>query len=102
MTRGPTSVRSVPRTTARAEHVALIVPGFASICGLSALSPMSRAVDVSAHQRDGTQLHHVTVDGLAEWIAWWDTQEVITQRRALEAQAGAVHTGGNEHIEFVT
>jgi hypothetical protein len=26
-------------------------------------------------QRDAPQLHHVTVDGLAEWIAWWDAQE---------------------------
>jgi len=26
-------------------------------------------------QRDGTQLHHVTVEGLDEWIAWWDAQE---------------------------
>jgi len=26
-------------------------------------------------QRDGTQLSHVTVDGLAEWIAWWKAQE---------------------------
>jgi hypothetical protein len=32
---------------------------------------------VASNQRDGTQLHHVTVDGLAEWIAWWDAQEVI-------------------------
>jgi hypothetical protein len=29
----------------------------------------------SSFQRDGAQLHHVTVDGLAEWIAWWDAQE---------------------------
>jgi mannose-6-phosphate isomerase-like protein (cupin superfamily) len=26
-------------------------------------------------QRDGTQLHHVIVEGLADWIAWWDAQE---------------------------
>jgi len=26
-------------------------------------------------QRDASQLHHVTVDGLAEWIAWWEAQE---------------------------
>ncbi len=32
-------------------------------------------VYVPPHQRDGAQLHHVTVDGLAEWIAWWDAQE---------------------------
>jgi hypothetical protein len=30
---------------------------------------------VASNQRDGAQLHHVTVDGLAEWIAWWDAQE---------------------------
>jgi hypothetical protein len=30
---------------------------------------------VAPNQRDGTQLHHVIVDGLAEWIAWWDAQE---------------------------
>jgi len=30
---------------------------------------------VPADQRDGTQLHHVTVDGLAECIAWWDERE---------------------------
>jgi hypothetical protein len=30
---------------------------------------------VTADQRDASQLHHVTVDGLAEWIAWWDAQE---------------------------
>jgi len=29
----------------------------------------------AADQRDGAQLHHVTVEGLAEWIAWWDAQE---------------------------
>ena len=28
-----------------------------------------------SNQRDGTQLHHVTVEGLDEWIAWWDAQE---------------------------
>ena len=33
------------------------------------------AILVTAFQRDGTQLHHVTVEGLAEWIAWWDAQE---------------------------
>ncbi|HEY6202448.1 MAG TPA: ComEC/Rec2 family competence protein [Candidatus Limnocylindria bacterium] len=32
-------------------------------------------VYVPPHQRDGTHLHHVTVDGLAEWIAWWDARE---------------------------
>ena len=32
-------------------------------------------VYVPPHQRDASQLHHVTVDGLAEWIAWWDAQE---------------------------
>jgi hypothetical protein len=31
----------------------------------------------SSNQRDGTQLHHVTVDGVAEWIAWWDAQEAM-------------------------
>jgi hypothetical protein len=30
---------------------------------------------VASNQRDASQLHHVTVDGLAEWIAWWDAQE---------------------------
>ena len=30
---------------------------------------------VPPHQRDGTQLHHVRVEGLKEWIAWWDAQE---------------------------
>jgi len=30
---------------------------------------------VPPHQRDASQLHHVTVEGLAEWIAWWDAQE---------------------------
>jgi len=29
----------------------------------------------AASQRDGTQLHHVTAEGLDEWIAWWDAQE---------------------------
>jgi len=29
------------------------------------------------YQRDGTQLHDVTVDGLAEWIAWWDAPPKI-------------------------
>jgi hypothetical protein len=29
----------------------------------------------ASRQRAGTQLHHVTVEGLAEWIAWWDAQE---------------------------
>lgn len=29
----------------------------------------------SQRQGNGTQLHHVTVDGLAEWIAWWDARE---------------------------
>lgn len=33
-----------------------------------------RRVD-SGHQRDAAQLHHVTVEGPAEWIAWWDAQE---------------------------
>jgi len=33
--------------------------------------------DVAASQRDGTQLPHVTVVGLAEWMAWWDAQEAI-------------------------
>ena len=28
-----------------------------------------------SRQREGTQLHHVTVEGLDEWIAWWDAQE---------------------------
>src|SRR2546426_8281601 len=31
--------------------------------------------DVAAAQRDASQLHHVTVEGLDEWIAWWDAQE---------------------------
>ena len=26
-------------------------------------------------QHDASQLLHVSVDGLAEWIAWWDGQE---------------------------
>ena len=26
-------------------------------------------------QRDATQLHHVTVEGLDDRIAWWDAQE---------------------------
>jgi hypothetical protein len=30
---------------------------------------------VASNQRDASQLHHVIVDGLAEWIAWWDAQE---------------------------
>jgi hypothetical protein len=32
-------------------------------------------VRVSREQRDGTQLHHVAVEGLDEWIASWDAQE---------------------------
>jgi len=35
----------------------------------------SLGCSVRLGQRDGTQLHHVTVEGLAEWIAWWDAQE---------------------------
>lgn len=34
-----------------------------------------RHVWLPPHQRDGTQLHHVVVEGLAEWIAWWDGHE---------------------------
>lgn len=35
----------------------------------------SIAMRVASNQRDGTQLRHVTVDGLAEWIAWWEARE---------------------------
>jgi hypothetical protein len=28
-----------------------------------------------SRQRQASQPHHVTVDGLPEWIAWWDAQE---------------------------
>ena len=30
---------------------------------------------VPFYQREGTQLHHVTVEGLDEWIAWWYAHE---------------------------
>jgi hypothetical protein len=41
------------------------------------------AFGVQAIQRDASQLHHVTVDGLADWIAWWDAEEAgpLTHRR---------------------
>ena len=35
----------------------------------------SRKVRVGSSQRDGTQLQHVTVEGLDAWIAWWDAPE---------------------------
>ena len=38
---------------------------------------LQHAMRVASNQRDGAQLHHVTVDGLAEWIAWWDAQEAM-------------------------
>lgn len=38
---------------------------------------LQHAMRVASNQRDASQLHHVTVDGLAEWIAWWDAQEAI-------------------------
>lgn len=34
-----------------------------------------RSVYARVEQREGTQLHHVTVEGLAEWVAWWGAQE---------------------------
>ena len=36
---------------------------------------LQHAMRVASNQRDAPQLHHVTVEGLAEWIAWWDAQE---------------------------
>jgi competence protein ComEC len=36
---------------------------------------LGATVYVPPHQREGTQLHHVTVDGLAQWIAWWDMRD---------------------------
>lgn len=36
---------------------------------------LQHAMRVASNQRDGTQLHHVVVEGLAEWIAWWDGHE---------------------------
>jgi len=63
----------------------LIIP---ADCGRSALlhvdlldrengegSALQHAMRVALNQREGTQLHHVTVEGLDEWIAWWDAQE---------------------------
>ena len=32
-------------------------------------------VYVPPHQRDASQLHHVSVEGPAEWIAWWEAHE---------------------------
>lgn len=36
---------------------------------------LASRVYVPPHQREGAQLHHVTVNGLDEWISWWDRAE---------------------------
>jgi hypothetical protein len=50
-----------------------------SIAAIAIAPGSGMAIQVTVVQfkqpRDGTQLHHVTVDGLAEWIAWWDVEE---------------------------